>query len=124
MQAQRAMGAAAPSGIVMEGRDIGTIVFPNASVKIFLDASVEARGDRRLAQQGDAVESRQDVLNEMRERDTRDRSRTQSPLKAAADAIVLDTTALTLDQVLNQTAQIVATRLNTLSPETRPQNQR
>lgn len=111
VRAQRAMGAAASTGVVMEGRDIGTVVFPNAPVKIFLDASVEARGDRRYAQQSAAAESRHTVLDEMRERDSRDRSRAQSPLQAAGDAITLDTTVLPLDEVLRRTEQIVASGL-------------
>jgi cytidylate kinase len=112
VRAQRALGLASPTGVVMEGRDIGTVVFPNAAVKIFLDASVEARGDRRFAQQPSAGESRDAVLHEMRERDTRDRSRVQSPLKAAEDAVVLDTTGLSLDDVLRETEMLVAQRLD------------
>ena len=80
VRAQRSMGLASPSGVVMEGRDIGTVVFPDAAVKFFLDASVEARGDRRFAQQPEG-ESRDAVVNEMRDRDSRDRTREQSPLK-------------------------------------------
>ncbi len=114
--AQRRMGAGA-MGVVMEGRDIGTVVFPDAPVKIFLDASVEARGDRRFAQQRDASESRDAVLDEMRQRDNRDRSRVQSPLRVAEDAVILDTTALPLAEVLERTGRIVAAHLDAL-PET------
>ena len=109
--AQRALGQAAPSGVVMEGRDIGTVVFPQAPVKIFLDASVEARGDRRFAQQPAAAENKETLLEEMRARDTRDRSREQSPLKPAADAVILDTTGLSLEQVLQRTEALVSERL-------------
>jgi cytidylate kinase len=109
--AQRSLGLAAPSGVVMEGRDIGTVVFPQAPVKIFLDASVEARGDRRFAQQPAAAENKETLLREMKDRDSRDRSREQSPLKAAEDAVILDTTALSLDEVLQRTEDLVAARL-------------
>ncbi|SEB66040.1 (d)CMP kinase [Terriglobus roseus] len=109
--AQRSLGNASPSGVVMEGRDIGTVVFPQAPVKIFLDASVEARGDRRFAQQPAAAENKEALLKEMRDRDTRDRSREQSPLKPAEDAIILDTTGLSLDQVLERTVALVSERI-------------
>ena len=100
VRAQRSMGSSAACGAVMEGRDIGTVVFPDAALKIFLDASVEARGDRRYAQQPDVASSREELLDELRDRDTRDRSRAESPLKPAEDAAMLDTTGMTLDQVL------------------------
>ncbi len=109
--AQRSLGLAAATGVVMEGRDIGTVVFPNAAVKIFLDASVEARGDRRFAQQPAAAESREALLKDMRDRDTRDRSRAESPLRPAEDAMLLDTTGLSLDEVLQRAADLVAERL-------------
>jgi cytidylate kinase len=111
VSAQRALGQAAATGVVMEGRDIGTVVFPHADVKIFLDASVEARGDRRYAQQPNAADSRESLVNEMQDRDTRDRSRAQSPLRPAADAVLLDTTGLSLDEVLKRTEELVAQRL-------------
>jgi cytidylate kinase len=109
--AQRSLGLASSSGVVMEGRDIGTVVFPQAPVKIFLDASVEARGDRRYAQQPAATENKESLLREMRDRDSRDRSREQSPLKPAEDAVILDTTGLSLDQVLQRTEELVAAKL-------------
>jgi len=111
VNAQRALGLAAPTGVVMEGRDIGTVVFPDADVKIFLDASVEARGDRRFTQQPTA-ESKEDLLRDMRERDKRDRERTESPLRPAEDAVLVDTTGMTLDQVLERASAIVATIAN------------
>jgi len=125
---QRALGA--QGGIVMEGRDIGTAVFPDAEVKIFLDASPEVRGDRRYRQvivpraERDAdsstplatptpeqIEAQQQILREMKDRDQRDRNRTESPLRPAPDAIILDSTSLTLDQVLAQSEQIVRSHL-------------
>jgi CMP/dCMP kinase len=109
---QRALGQA--GGVVMEGRDIGTAVFPDAEVKIFLDAAPEVRGNRRYRQ----IPGRQaapqvneaalvDLVREMRERDERDRNRVESPLKPAVDAIFLDSTSLTLEEVLERAEQIV-----------------
>lgn len=106
--AQRALATHAAAGVVMEGRDIGTVVFPDAAVKIFLDASPEARGERRYEQGGAAQESREAIVQEMQERDRRDRSRQQSPLVAAPDAVVVDTTGLSLPEVLDRTEAIVA----------------
>lgn len=100
------------NGVVMEGRDIGTVVFPNAEVKIFLDAAPEVRGERRYAQLGPAPEIPQaDVVRDLRERDERDRNRVDSPLKPAADAVILDSTNLTLEQVVNEAERIVHERL-------------
>lgn len=106
--AQRAMGLAASSGVVLEGRDIGTVVFPDADVKLFLDASAEVRGDRRFTQQGaQSAESREATIRDVKARDDRDRSRAESPLKPAEDAILIDTTGMTLDQVLQRAEEIV-----------------
>ncbi len=108
---QQGFGASAGTGLVMEGRDVGTVIFPDASVKVFLFASPQARTDRRLAQDGSShVEGSQAVLAALRERDERDRSRTESPLRPADDAVQLDSTHLTLDQVIEQVAQLVAER--------------
>lgn len=97
-------------GIVMEGRDIGTVVFPHADLKIFLDASPEARGERRYEQTGKAS-PQEIILKEIRERDERDRNRAQSPLKPAPDAIVIDSTHLTLEEVVRQAEALVTARL-------------
>ena len=102
---QRELGAA--GGVVMEGRDIGTKVFPGAEVKIFLDADPSVRGERRFKQQG-AAERSEAVLKELRERDRRDRERAVSPLEPAADAVVIDSTRLSIDEVLARIAQVVA----------------
>ena len=102
---QREMGAG--GGVVMEGRDIGTKVFPNADLKIFLDADPVVRERRRMEQQkikGDVAAS---VAAELRERDRRDRTRTASPLVAASDAVVINSTALSEDQVLSQVEELV-----------------
>lgn len=97
-------------GIVMEGRDIGTVVFPHADLKIFLDASPEARGERRYEQSGKAV-SPEAILKDIRERDARDRNREQSPLKPAPDAVVIDSTHLTLEEVVGKVQDLVTARL-------------
>jgi len=108
---QRALGAA--GGVVMEGRDIGTVVFPDAEVKIFLDAAPEVRGNRRYKQTGpgDAGEpakvTEQALIEELKERDARDRNRAESPLRPAEDAVILDSTALTLEEVLEAAEKIV-----------------
>jgi cytidylate kinase len=128
---QRALGAA--GGVVMEGRDIGTAVFPDAEVKIFLDAAPEVRGSRRFRQaaptpveplpegvQRVAPEpqtpeqirlAEEAMLRELKERDYRDRNRAQSPLQPALDAVLLDSTAMTLDQVLARAEEIVRNHL-------------
>jgi cytidylate kinase len=104
---QRKMGER--GGVVMEGRDIGTAVFPDAEVKIFLDAAPEVRGSRRYRQRApeQAKVTEMAVLREMRERDARDRNRAESPLRPAEDAVVLDSTAMTLEEVLAAAEGIV-----------------
>lgn len=97
---QRRLGA--PGGVVLEGRDIGTVVFPDADVKVFLTASDESRAGRRYAEltrAGHEVDQEQ-VLAEIRGRDRLDSERDIAPLRAADDAIVLDTSDLDLEQVL------------------------
>lgn len=96
---QRRLGAG--GGVVMEGRDIGTVVFPDAELKIYLDASPEERARRRLsdhAARGDALPLAQ-MVAEVRERDRRDREREISPLVRAPDAVYVDSTALTAEEV-------------------------
>ena len=104
---QRALGE--QGGVVMEGRDIGTAVFPDAEVKIFLDAAPEVRGNRRYRQSGgaDAPVTEASIVAELQERDARDRNRAESPLRPAADAVILDSTALTLEQVLTAAEALV-----------------
>jgi CMP/dCMP kinase len=102
---QQQMGAG--GGVVMEGRDIGTKVFPHAEVKIFLDAAPEVRGNRRFLQSPVAATQEKSVLEELRERDLRDRTRANSPLVPAPDAVLIDSTNLTLDQVFQRAVEIV-----------------
>jgi len=104
---------AAKGGVVMEGRDIGTVVFPHAEVKIFLDAAPEVRGQRRYEQLGPAPAVQpEEVIRELRARDERDRNRANSPLKAASDAILLDSTHMTLAEAVEAAVGIVAAKLN------------
>jgi cytidylate kinase len=100
MGVQQRMGQA--GGVVMEGRDIGTVVFPDADVKFFLTASDEERGKRRLKEllAKGTTTTLEEVLSEMRERDHRDTMRPTAPLKQARDAILVDSTAMSLDQVV------------------------
>lgn len=91
-------------GLIADGRDMGTVVFPDAPVKIFLDASPEVRAQRRMRQlqdKGISVNFER-LLSEIKERDDRDRNRTVAPLKPAADALVLDSTSLSIQQVFDQ----------------------
>jgi CMP/dCMP kinase len=102
---QREMGV--DGGVVMEGRDIGTKVFPDADLKVFLDADPVVREQRRLDQQKIKGPSAQTIAEQLRERDKRDRTRTASPLVAAADAVVIDSSQLSEEQVLRQIESLV-----------------
>ncbi len=102
---QRELGL--KGGVVMEGRDIGTKVFPDADVKIFLDADPVIREQRRLEQQQIKGAAATTMATELRERDLRDRTRAVSPLVAAADAVVIDSTHLSEDDVLHRIEDLV-----------------
>ncbi len=106
---QREMGAG--GGVVMEGRDIGTKVFPDADLKIFLDADPVVREQRRMEQQKIKGEVAASVAADLRERDHRDRTRATSPLQAAADAVVIDSTKLNEDEVLARVEGLAVSRL-------------
>ena len=97
----------------MDGRDIGTVVCPEAGAKIYLDASLETRAKRRVKElrlRGvESIESR--VLQEMQERDARDSGRAVAPLKAAEDALTMDTTDLSPDEVFDRALSYIAARL-------------
>jgi cytidylate kinase len=104
---------ARPPGLVADGRDMGTVVFPAAPLKIFLTASAEERARRRhkqLKQKGLTVNI-DDLSQEIRERDLRDSSRPVAPLRPAADAIILDSTGLTIEQVVDQVLALARSRL-------------
>jgi cytidylate kinase len=97
-------------GVVMEGRDIGSVVFPHADVKIFLDASPEERARRRAADPAHGLSrsaAAADVASEMEARDRSDRTRPSSPLTRASDAIPLDTTSLSIDETVDRVLDIV-----------------
>jgi cytidylate kinase len=104
---QQRMGRA--GGVVMEGRDIGTQVFPNAEVKIYLDASPEARAQRRYDEdlaRGVAVASPEEMKEEIERRDHRDKTRADSPLTQAEDAVYIDSSAITVDEVVDRILEI------------------
>jgi len=106
---QRAL--AAEGGTVMEGRDIGTVVLPRAQVKIYLDASPEERARRRATDpahaSGKGTAAIQDVATALAERDRRDTTRAASPLAVAEDAVVIDTTAMSIEQAVERVMDIV-----------------
>ena len=106
--------AAAPPGAVLDGRDIGTVVCPEAQVKFYLEATAEVRAERRLCElRSRGVESiESSVLEEIIARDVRDSRRSAAPLKPAADASRIDTTALGPDEVFEQAVEIVDSRLS------------
>jgi cytidylate kinase len=107
---QQQLGAG--GGVVMEGRDIGTVVFPQAEVKIFLDADPEVRGQRRFDQLGPApAVLPEEVIRDLRARDLRDRTRSDSPLRPAEDAVLLNSTHLTLDETVQAAEGIVREKL-------------
>jgi len=110
---QRAAGV--EGGVVMEGRDVGTVIFPEADVKIYLDASATERARRRVndpAHTGGREGSFSRVASDLEARDTSDRTRAASPLTIAPDAQIIDTTMLTIDQVIEEVMKIVAYRLS------------
>ncbi|MGP8307743.1 (d)CMP kinase [Vibrio sp. YIC-376] len=111
LRRQRAFEAA--PGLVADGRDMGTVVFPHAQAKIFLDASAEERANRRLKQlQGKGLDVRfADLLSEIQERDDRDRNRPVAPLRPAEDALVLDSTSMTIDEVVEKALQYIESKL-------------
>lgn len=110
VERQRAYGAG--GGIVMEGRDIGSIVFPDADVKIYLDASADERARRRATDASHAVgrsnQAIEAVADDLAARDASDRTRPVSPLTKAADAVYIDTTGVSIDEVVSQVLQIIA----------------
>jgi CMP/dCMP kinase len=116
LDAQRRFARHPPApdkGAVLDGRDIGTVVCPDATVKLFLVASAEFRAERRVKElrQSGAAAIYNDVLQDMRERDARDSERRVAPLAAAPDAITIDTTLLDADQVFEQASELIARHL-------------
>jgi cytidylate kinase len=111
VERQRQLGTAV--GVVMEGRDIGTVVFPNADVKIYLDAAPEERARRRAKDPAHTglPAAVADVNSMLSQRDEQDRTRTASPLYAAADATVIDTTGKDVEQVVQEVLQVIYRKL-------------
>jgi cytidylate kinase len=110
VEQQRAMARRA--SVVMEGRDIGTVVFPDAAVKIFLDADPAERASRRvkeLSDKGEAVDPA-DMARQIQERDSRDRGRAEAPLVQAPDAVYVDSTGLTIEQVEERLLKLIRER--------------
>lgn len=105
---ERQRNFAQPPGLVTDGRDMGTVVFPDAILKVFLYASTEERANRRYLQlKGKGINvSLAQVVDELIKRDTRDTARTHAPLKAAEDAVQVDTTGLTIVQVFNNVLKL------------------
>ncbi len=113
VQLQRAF-AARPEGAVLDGRDIGTVICPNAEVKLFVTATAEERANRRfkeLAARGDPI-TYEEVLADIRARDERDTSRAVSPLRQAEDAALLDTTKMDIDAAFRAAVAIVDAAMN------------
>ncbi len=112
LRRQRAFSGA--PGLIADGRDMGTVVFPQAEVKIFLDASAEERAQRRMNQlQNKGLDVNLDaLLSEIQERDYRDRNRAVAPLRPADDALVLDSTELNIEQVTEQALAYIETKLS------------
>ena len=111
VEKQRALGAR--TSVVMEGRDIGTVVFPDADIKIFLDADPQVRVDRRVMDfkgQGEAV-APDAIAAQIRERDQRDRTRAEAPLTQAPDAVYIDSTGLSPDRVEEEILKLVRARI-------------
>ena len=111
VEKQRALGER--TSVIMEGRDIGTVVFPHADVKIFLDAQPQERISRRLRdfrEQGEAVAA-EAIAAQIRERDQRDRTRAEAPLTQAPDAVYVDSTGLTPGQVEDEILKVVRARV-------------
>jgi cytidylate kinase len=100
-------------GVVMDGRDIGTVVFPNAELKLFMTADMLVRAFRRQQEllEKDQMVDLDDVLENLRSRDKIDTSRLESPLRQAEDAIVIDTTFITLDEQVDEVIRIALSRM-------------
>ncbi|NOH96722.1 (d)CMP kinase [Vibrio sp. 99-70-13A1] len=111
LRRQRAFSAA--PGLVADGRDMGTVVFTEAEAKIFLDASAEERANRRLKQlQEKGLDVKfDDLLSEIQERDDRDRNRPVAPLRPAEDALVLDSTSMNIEQVVEKALHYIESKL-------------
>lgn len=105
--------AAQPPGAVLDGRDIGTVVCPDADVKLFIVADTEVRAERRyleLVNRGEAVDQ-DEIFDQIARRDKRDRERADSPMQAAADALLLDTTKLDIDEAFDAAVELIKRKI-------------
>ncbi|MBE1283780.1 MAG: (d)CMP kinase [Rhodobacteraceae bacterium] len=102
-----------PGGAVLDGRDIGTVICPDADVKLFVTASAEIRAERRYLELNakGATTSREEVLADVKARDERDMNRSEAPLKPAKDAVTLDTSALSIDEALQAALVVIKAKL-------------
>lgn len=98
-------------GAVLDGRDIGTIICPGAEVKLFVIADAETRARRRWLEAGEGAASYDDVLRQVRERDTRDMGRADAPLRPACDAVILDTTEMSIAQAVDAAKASIAAKI-------------
>ncbi len=96
------------NNIIMDGRDIGTVVLPNADLKVFLTASAEERANRRYKEMTDKTISYEQVLEDIKQRDYNDMNRETAPLKQAEDAVLLDTTGMTIEEVKTKLKSMIA----------------
>nr|WP_070960881.1 (d)CMP kinase [Hyphomonas sp. Mor2] len=111
-----------PKGAVLDGRDIGTVVCPHADVKLWVDASIEARATRRwkeLTEKGESL-TLEDMIAQLKERDERDRDRADAPMIAAADSVLIDTTHLTIDAAVDKARAAVDTIIAQKSESSEP----
>jgi cytidylate kinase len=115
---QRAF-ATQPGGAVLDGRDIGTVIAPDADVKLFVTASLDARAERRWREMHARGDRRtlEEITQDLRRRDDRDRSRAEAPLRAAEDAVVLDTSELSVAEAIQQAIALVEARRAATPPD-------
>ena len=121
LELQRAF-ANQPKGAVLDGRDIGTVVCPDADVKLWVDADVETRATRRwkeLTEKGETL-SLDDMIAQLKERDERDKSRADAPMIAAADSVLIDTTHLTIDAAVDKAREAVEAVIAQMSERSEP----
>jgi len=122
LELQRNLALKSNSGAIFEGRDIGTVVFPKAPVKIYITANSETRAKRRFLelQNSHTQATYEEILEAIKLRDLRDKSRANAPMLEAHDAVVIDTSHMSLDQVINQTLEIINQALKNSNTGERP----
>jgi cytidylate kinase len=122
VRCQREMGERASRGVVLDGRDIGTVVFPKADVKFFLTAAPEQRAHRRYEEERtkESEATFEETLADINTRDARDSTRDDSPLRIADDAVVIDSTELSIDGVFERMMEVIRERQSAAQKRTRP----